>query len=121
MRRRWLNDESIGDLLAEDVVLETPFAPPGRPTRIEGRDRFLAIAEPQRAALPVRFEAAPVLAVHDTLDPEVIVVEYELAGTITTTGRKASAPFIGVLRARDGKIVQWREYQHTQAMAAALA
>jgi len=36
------------------------------------------------------------------LDPEVIVVEYELAGIVTTTGHRASAPFIAVLRVRDG-------------------
>jgi hypothetical protein len=39
---------------------------------------------------------------------------------VTTTGRHASAPFIGVLRARYGQIVHWREYQHTLAMAQAL-
>jgi ketosteroid isomerase-like protein len=50
----------------------------------------------------------------------VIVVEYELAGTVTTTGRRAAAPFIGVLRVRDGKTVHWREYQNILAIADAL-
>ena len=30
------------------------------------------------------------------------------------------APFIGVLRTRDGKLVHWREYQHTLAIAQAV-
>jgi uncharacterized protein len=50
----------------------------------------------------------------------VIVVEYELTGTVTTTARRATAPFIGVLRARDGQIVAWREYQDALAIARAL-
>jgi hypothetical protein len=56
-------------------------------------------------------------ASHDTADPEIIVVEYELAGTVTATGHRASAPFIGVLRARDGRIAGWREYQDKIAIA----
>jgi ketosteroid isomerase-like protein len=68
----------------------------------------------------VRFEECREIAVHDTADPEVIVVEYELAGTVTTTGRRAAAPFIGVLRVRDGQVAGWREYQDAVAIAHAL-
>jgi uncharacterized protein len=50
----------------------------------------------------------------------VIVVEYELSGTVTTTGRRAAAPFIGVLRVRDGQVAGWREYQDAVAIAQAL-
>ncbi|HYZ57604.1 MAG TPA: nuclear transport factor 2 family protein [Streptosporangiaceae bacterium] len=121
MQRSWLGQASHdGDLLADDVVIEVPFAPPGRTRRFEGREQWLAFAEPERAALPVRFEQVRNVVVHETTDPEVIVAEYELAGTVTTTGRRASATFIGVLRVRDGKIVFWREYQNVLAIADAL-
>jgi ketosteroid isomerase-like protein len=122
MQQQWLGKVDDADLLtlADDAVVEVPFAPPGRQKRFEGRDEFLAFAEPQRAALPVRFEEVRNIVVHDTADPEVIVVEYELAGTVTTTGRRAAAAFIGVLRVRDGKTVHWREYQNVLAMAEAL-
>jgi uncharacterized protein len=122
MQRRWLDDGAglDADLLAENVVIEMPFAPPGRPSRFEGREVWRSFAGPQRAAFPVRFEAVRDVVIHDTADPEVIVVEYELAGTVTTTGRRAAAPFIGVLRVRDGQIVHWREYQNMPAIADAL-
>jgi uncharacterized protein len=122
MQQRWLaNDAGLMDsLLADDAIIETPFAPPGRPRRIEGREEFLAFARAERASLPLRLEQCQETAVHETTDPEVIVVEYELAGTATATGRRASAPFIGVLRVRDGKIVAWREYQDSAAIARAL-
>lgn len=107
------------ELLAEDVVVETPFSPPGM-RRHEGREAWLAFYRARSAALPVRFEQFRELATHQTDDPEVIVVEYELAGTVTTTGLRASATLIGVLRVRDGLIQHWREYQDVLAISEAL-
>ena len=123
MRQQWLANRSdaMESLLADDGVVEAPFAAPGMPRRIVGRQQFMAFARAERALLPVRFEECRETAVHETADPEVIVVEYELTGTVTTTGHRASAPFIGVLRVRDGKIAGWREYQDTSAIARALA
>ncbi len=109
------------DLLAEDAVIEFPFALPGRPARFEGREQFLEFAQPEQAALPVRFDDIRDVVIHDTTDPEVIVVEYVMAGTFTTTGQQAEAPFVSVLRVRDGRIVLWREYQNPLAMAAVRA
>jgi uncharacterized protein len=122
MKRHWLAHPAAAtdSLLADDAVVELPFATPGRPRRFQGRAQFLAFAQAQRASLPVRFTECRDLAIHDTADPEVIVVEYELTGIVTTTGHRASASFIGVLRARDGQVVAWREYQDTMAIAQAL-
>jgi uncharacterized protein len=114
------DDVLADDVLADDVLIELPFAPPGRPRRFEGRDEFLAFAQPERAAFHGRLEEIRNVVIHETADPEVIVVEYELAGTVTTTGQQAAASFVGVLRARDGKVVHWREYQNVLAIAAAL-
>lgn len=107
------------ELLAEDVVVETPFSPPGM-RRHEGREAWLAFYRARSAVLPVRFEQFRELATHQTGDPEVLVVEYELAGTVTTSGRRASATLIGVLRVRDGRIQHWREYQDVLAISEAL-
>src|SRR4051794_30530104 len=98
MQRRWLGDAGLltGDLLADDVVIEVPFAPPGRPNRFAGRQEWLAFAEPQRAAFPLRIDQCRTLAVHQTTDPGTIVVEYELTAS-TPSGRSGTAAFIGVL------------------------
>ncbi|PRY36206.1 nuclear transport factor 2 family protein [Umezawaea tangerina] len=121
MSRGWLDPAVLDDLWADDVVVETPFAAPGRPKRIEGRDAFLSLAKAGREAMPVRLVDHREVAIHETTDPDVIVVEYELVGESTVTGRQSAASFIGVLRVRDGKIAHWREYQDTMGMAAALA
>ncbi|MDR7275481.1 nuclear transport factor 2 family protein [Catenuloplanes atrovinosus] len=119
IRREWFGRPGplTGDLLAEDVVMEMPFAPEGRPVRIEGREAWLRFANPERAAIPVRIDGQRVLAVHDTRDPATIVVEYELTGTSVRTGRQGTAAFIAVLSVRDGRVTRWREYQDPLAMA----
>lgn len=35
--------DTLGTLSSPDVILETPFAAPGQPRRIEGREQFLAL------------------------------------------------------------------------------
>ena len=108
------------DMYAEDVVIELPFARPGMPRRFEGRETFRSFAAAARTALPVRFEAFRHVTVHETADPEVIIAEYELAGTVTTTNRPASEAFVLILRVRDGQVVHLREYQNLLGIAAAL-
>jgi ketosteroid isomerase-like protein len=122
MREQWFGPvvALTDELLAHDVIIESPFAA-GGPHRIEGSRRFLDFVNPRRAAFPVRFDDCRTTAIHDTSDPDTIVVEYELTGTSTATGRQATAGFIGVLTARDGKIALWREYQNTLAIQQALA
>jgi ketosteroid isomerase-like protein len=122
MRQGWLDGTASpnADIWAEDMVIEQPFAAPGRPKRVEGRDKWRqVVAETRPDPLPVTFEECTTIAIHDTIDPDVIVVEYELVATVNATGERGSAQFIGVLAVRDGKAALWREYQNTMVLAAA--
>jgi len=74
MKEHWLsNTVTVMDsLLADDAVVEVPFAAPGRPRRFESRAQFLAFAQAAQAAqasLPVRFTDCRDVAIHDTTDP----------------------------------------------------
>ena len=91
-------------------------AQPGWPDRVEGRERFVALAEAGRRATPLRFDACRDVVVHETGDPECLVVEYQLVGAVTTTGAPASAPVVAVLRVHDGQITSWREYHIIAAL-----
>ncbi|MFI6507565.1 nuclear transport factor 2 family protein [Streptosporangium sp. NPDC050855] len=120
MRRHWTeNTGGIADELADDAVIEIPFATEGTPRRLQGQEAVRRFTGPQQAAFArqYRLEEIRDVVIHETADPEVIVVEYELTGTVVATGHRASSSFIGVLRARDGKIVLWREYQNPLVMA----
>jgi ketosteroid isomerase-like protein len=101
------------NLYAVNGVLDMPFAPPGMPSSVHGREaiRTLLVAAGQRARQSgrriLRYDR---LVIHDTADPEVIIAEYDLHGENTTTGAIYRIPFIQVLRVRDGEIVSMRDY-----------
>ncbi|MBO0689643.1 MAG: nuclear transport factor 2 family protein [Candidatus Dormibacteraeota bacterium] len=109
--------DTLGDLYAEDAVVELPFARPA-PQRIEGREQLAARFQ-GAGAIPLEFEARNVV-VHQTTDPEVIVAEFDYVGRATTTGRPLHVTNIQVLRVRDGKIVASRDFHDHLAIADAL-
>jgi len=110
-RRLILNGDADGyaDLFAPDGVIESPFAPPGAPYRLEGRE---AIREYSRhvVASPVRLEDFEVAELYQTQDPEVVIVEMRAKATLTTTGRSFAATSIQILRIREGQIVLFRDF-----------
>jgi ketosteroid isomerase-like protein len=116
------NSPTLTDgLWADDLVVESPFAPPGRPNRIEGLAAFKELAEAGRRQLGLRFEGFHDVVVHETADPRTIVVEYRLTAT-APGGGAGSLPFVTVLGVdAEGRIARWREYQDSAAMQAALA
>jgi ketosteroid isomerase-like protein len=122
MQQDWLSHPAAltGDYLADDVIIEMPFAPSGRQNRFESKRTFLEFANPQRATLPVRFDQCRTIAIHDTTDPDTIIVEYELTATSTGSDHQATAAFIGVLKVQYGKVTRSREYQDTMAILHAL-
>ena len=101
--------DDFADLFAPDGVIEAPFAPPGAPARLEGRE---AIREYSRhvMASPLRLEDFEVAELYQTQDPEVVIVEMRTKGTVTTTGQSFAATSIQVLRIREGQIVLFRDF-----------
>jgi ketosteroid isomerase-like protein len=111
--RNW---EDLPDLYAEDTVVDHPHDIPA-PSRLRGREQ-LREHFARAAGLPLRIRARD-LVVHDTADPEVIVAEFDYDGEVTTTGRTFSIHNIFVLRVRDGRIVESRDYADHFALARA--
>jgi uncharacterized protein len=118
-RRQLILDGDIdgfADLFAPDGVIEAPFAPPGAPSRLEGRE---AIREYSRhlMASPLRLADFEVIELYQTQDPEVVIVELRTRGTITTTGRPFTATSIQVLRIREDEIVLFRDFADPRVLA----
>ena len=101
--------DGLADLYAPDAVIEAPFAPPGAPSCLVGRE---VIREYSRrvVASPLRLEDYEVTELYQTQDPEVVIVEMRAKGTVTTTGRSFTATSIQVLRIRDGQIALFRDF-----------
>ncbi|MDG4837892.1 nuclear transport factor 2 family protein [Micromonospora sp. WMMD967] len=95
-------------LFAEDAVLELPFAPPGQPRRVVGRTELHDYLIDYPALLDVR--EIRDRTVHETRDPEVIVVEFVASGHVVATGRPYELQYIAVLTIRDGRLLRYRDY-----------
>ncbi len=117
--RRMVAGEGVvfADLFDEDGILEYPFALPGQPRELSGRD---AIRDYFGAASGSRqlFEMDGVDAlVRETDDPEVVVVEIEHHGRSRITGAAYRFRALGVIRVREGRIVSYQDYMDPIATA----
>lgn len=110
--------DELGAVYALDAVHEFPFTLPGGPSRLQGRDEIVEWITANWKASPLRYEHFRTLAVHDTRDPNTIVVEQEVLGTSATTGSFV-LPNVVVLAVRDGQIAHLRDYFNVLAAAAA--
>ncbi|ACQ81571.1 conserved hypothetical protein [Beutenbergia cavernae DSM 12333] len=109
---------AFADLFAADGVLEYPFAAPGTPTRLAGREQIRAYVDAVSARSRRAIEIDDVtLVAHEGVDPEVVVVEIAHSGTSHALGGPYRFEAVGVIRVRDGEIVHYRDYMNPVAMA----
>lgn len=104
--------DELAGLYAEDGLHEFPFgaAPP-----FQGREEVRRGYHAMWDATPFEIDEVRRVAVHRTEDPEVVVVEQTVHGTVA--GRHLTVPGLLVLRVRDGGIVHTRDYMDTSAIA----
>jgi uncharacterized protein len=107
------------DRCRDDVVLEFPYAPPGRPSRVEGKH---AVGEYLRA-MPgqIAFERITDLVVHQTVDPDTAIIEWSAAGHVKATGAPYAMAYVVVLTLVDGLMAVYRDYWSPATLAAALS
>src|SRR5215208_5173054 len=75
--------DAQADLYAVDGILEWPFAPPGMPRHVEGREAIRGLLVPlgERAKQSGRrLREYDAVVIHETTDPEVIIVEFDVTG-----------------------------------------
>jgi uncharacterized protein len=110
----------FADLFAADGVLSYPFASPGQPSELRGRDAIRAYFT-RAAALRGAFVMEGIDAViRETDDPEVVVAEISHHGHSTVTDAPYQLKALGVMRVRDGEIVTYDDYMNPLALAAML-
>jgi len=93
----------------EDGVFDQPFPPePGYPARLEGVE---AIHNHVRSIDQVFGELTfHDLVVHATDDPQLFVATLRSEGSVVATGHRYENEYVTLLRLRDGKVVQYREF-----------
>ena len=100
--------EGFVDMMSEDFVMEFPFARPGMQTKIEGKAAVLTYLVTVMQGVSV--DSVSDVVVHDTTDPDVVIVEFEGHGRSLKTGEPYDQRYISVIRTRGGKIVHYKDY-----------
>ena len=94
----------------DDLVLEFPFADP--PKRLESK----AVVEPYlTTALGLFTLDLQVVEIHETTDPDELIVEAAATGTYTPNGAPYENRYVIVYGFRDGLICRQREYYNPLA------
>ncbi|MFE0186866.1 nuclear transport factor 2 family protein [Streptomyces sp. NPDC058989] len=103
-------------LWAADGVMEFPFAPPGRPERLEGREAIAAYMRdyPDHIDLHDFLD----VRIHQTTVPGTIVVEMRGVGRVVRTGGPFDMTYIAVVCVRDGRFTSYRDYWNSLAVHA---
>ena len=95
-------------MCAPDVVFEFPFAPPGMPKRVEGRDALADYLTRLGEMLTLDRMTVPV--VHPSREDGVFVLEFGSEATSRINGRTLKPRYIAVVRVEAGKIMLDRDY-----------
>ena len=111
--RRWLEALAAADfaawptLVAADVTMEFPFAPPGLPDRCVGRADCERLIRTFFAG--IRQFRWHDLRTHPMLDPELVFATAR-SEVVLSTGRPYSNNYCFFMRIRAGLLTEYREY-----------
>ncbi|MFJ2747995.1 nuclear transport factor 2 family protein [Streptomyces sp. NPDC087297] len=114
---RLLLDKDIASwvgLWSEHGTMEFPFAPPGWPGRLEGRE---AVAGYMRNYPDhIDLHDFPDLRIHETTDPRTVVVEMRAVGRVVASGGPFDMTYIAVVTVEDGRFTSYRDYWNPLAV-----
>lgn len=106
------NLQAMFDLMAEDAVMEFPFAPPNRQRQVKGKDDIIKY---NQAILGiVAFTGMTDVEIYPTTEPDCVIVEMTGHGTILATGDTFKRRYIEVCRTKNGRIKLIRDYWNPQ-------
>jgi ketosteroid isomerase-like protein len=99
---------SFTDMLADHAVMEFPYAPPGLPVRLDGREAVVRHLE--NVGGLIAFDRMGEPTVHPSTDPSLVILEFEGFGRGVETGEPYDQRYISVIRTEGGRIVHYRDY-----------
>ena len=103
----------VFDIIADDIIYEVLYDVPGWPRVIKGRTDLLAALRGYVHNIALR--SANELILHKTDDSHVVIIEYEVHGTVVATGVKYDNRFCSVIKIESRKIAYWRDYMDSLA------
>jgi uncharacterized protein len=117
--RRMVAGEDVvfADLFAEDAVFTYPFAPPGQPGALAGREAIRNFFGSRGEARSLFRMDGVDAVIRETDDPEVVVAEIRHHGWSHVTNAPYEHTALGVIRVRDGLIIRYDDYMNPIALA----
>jgi uncharacterized protein len=101
------------DCVSDDIIYEVLYEFPGWPRVIEGRidlmESFRGYGE------HIELHSVDHLIKHATDDGQVLVIEYEVHGTILANGVAYHNRFCSIIRIENRRIAHWRDYMDSLA------
>jgi ketosteroid isomerase-like protein len=113
-----VDGEHYFDTFADDAIFESRYHFPGWPLIIRGRANL--VASLAGYGKTIRVHSADALVAHRNRDSRVVILEYEVHGTILSTGAPYDNRLISVVTIENRKIVHWRDYMDSLAAWTAL-
>jgi ketosteroid isomerase-like protein len=112
-----VDGEHFFDIVADDIGYEVLYDL-GWPRLIKGRVNLLAAFRGYVEG--ILLQSADNLVVHIADDGRVVVIEYEVHGTVLATGAHYDNRFCSILKIENRKIAHWRDYMDSLAAWKAL-
>ena len=116
--RGLVDGEHYFDTIADNALFEFRYNFPGFPSTVRGRADL--VASFSNYGKSIRLHSGDSLIVHRSQDSRVVILEYEVHGTILSTGVAYDNRFISVVTIENRKIVHWRDYMDSLAAWTAL-
>lgn len=109
--------EHFFDVVAEDISYEVRYEL-GWPRVIRGRAALMAAFAGYVEAIRIRSADGPIVTRAD--GGRVVVIEYDVHGTILASGAPYDNRFCSIIEIEGGKIARWRDYMDSHAAWVAL-
>ena len=108
-----VDGEHFFDIVSDGVVYEVLYDVSGWPRIIQGRADLMA--QFRGYCDNIELQSADKLIIHKTDDGRVVVIEYEVHGTILASGVKYNNRFCSIIKIENRKIAHWRDYMDSLA------
>ena len=107
-----VDGEHFFDVVTDDTIYEVLYEL-GWPRVIRGRIDLMAAFKGY--VENIALQSANKLIIHKTDNGQVVVIEYEVHGTILATKVKYNNRFCSIVTIKDRKIAHWRDYMDSLA------
>lgn len=104
--------QGMANVLAENIAFEMPFALPGLPDRVDGKEtvaKFLEQFLGKQHGMFIDWDFYNI-KIYPGGDPDLFFAEYHGRGVVAKSGYQYLQRYIAMFRVLDGSISHWREY-----------